>query len=100
MLVEGDLDLLKNQPQLRSIRNGEWTLEDIKDLFMSKQKTLDDLYINSSAIPNKIREKEIKQLLLNCLELQFGSLSNIVVDNGDKYLATLKNIKVLIDGAL
>jgi uncharacterized protein len=73
ILIEHDLDLERNREQLKSIRRGEWTQEQIQDFFTTKERTLEDVYIKS-----KLRQKpaieEIKELLMNCLEEYFGRL--------------------------
>ena len=37
ILVEGDLDLLRNREQLKSIRRGEWTIEQLNQYFTEKE---------------------------------------------------------------
>jgi uncharacterized protein len=98
MMVEGDLDLQQSQSQLRSIRNGEWTIEEIKSYFATKQPILDKLYIESNAIPYKIQEKEIKNLLLKCLEEHYGSIDNLlkIPENITKEKDILNQIKTLV----
>ena len=81
ILVEGDLDLERNREQLKAIRRGEWTLEQLKDYFNSKEKSLEELYAKSN-LPHGPREDEIKQLLLNCLEHHYGSLQGALVIPG------------------
>jgi len=78
ILVEGDMDLERNREQLKSIRRGEWTLEQIDEYFNSKEKQLEELYVSSTAVPNLIRETDIKNLLMNCLEEHYGNLDNLV----------------------
>jgi hypothetical protein len=77
ILTEGDLDLERNREQLKAIRNGEWTLDQLKDYFSSKERELETLY-TSSKLPHGPDEGAVKQLLLDCLEQHFGSLSNAV----------------------
>jgi len=83
ILIEQDLDLQRSKEQLISIRKGEWKLEDILAYFDHKEKLLEEAYIKSN-LPHFIREREIKQLLLNCLEEFYGTVSNTIkkeVDN-------------------
>jgi len=79
ILIEGDLDLERNNEQLKSIRRGEWTLAQIKEYFFSKEKDLEKLYIESK-LPHSPDEPRIKKLLLNCLEEYFGTLENCIVE--------------------
>lgn len=77
ILSEETLDLERNREQLKSIRRGEWALRDIEDYFTEKERLLESLY-TSSKLPHKPRYDEIKQLLVNCLEEHYGSLSGCV----------------------
>ncbi len=80
ILIEGDLDLQRNREQLKSIRNGEWTQEQIINYFESKEKELESLY-TSSKLPHSPDENIIKGLLLECLEMHYGSLDNAIYTN-------------------
>lgn len=87
ILIEHDLDLERNREQLKSIRRGEWTKEQIQNYFNDKEKQLEKVYLES-----KLRHKPaipaIKVLLLACLEQYFGSL--------DKMIKTEKNCSMLV----
>ena len=78
ILVEHDLDLERNREQLKSIRRGEWELEEIENYFSSKERELESLY-TSSKLQHSPDEGKIKQLLINCLEEYFGSLGNCLI---------------------
>lgn len=95
ILMEHDLDLQRNREQLKSIRRGEWTLEDIEKYFVDKEKSLEKLYIESS-LRHKPNEVEIKELLLNCLEQHFGNLDSVVKIEG-KHFLILQQIKDLVN---
>jgi len=73
ILIEGDLVLDRNREQLKAIREGMWTLEQIQSYFYEKEKTLEDTYQKSS-LPWGPDEGKIKIILLNCLEEFYGSL--------------------------
>jgi predicted nucleotidyltransferase len=95
ILVEHDLDLERHREQLKAIRRGEWTVEQIKDFFQSKEKHLEDLY-HSSTLPYKPDEDKIKQLLLSCLEQYYGTLKNaIVIPN--QFESLKKDMQELLD---
>lgn len=81
ILVEGDLDLERNREQLKSIRRGEWKLEDIEEYFQAKEKELESVYLTSK-LPHSPDEDAVKALLMNCLEEHYGSLSNAIVMPG------------------
>jgi predicted nucleotidyltransferase len=77
ILVEGDLDLQRNNEQLKSIRRGEWKLEDLVSYFVDKEKILEKTYAESP-LRKYPDEFVIKDVLLNCLETHFGDISTAV----------------------
>ena len=78
ILIEGDLDLQRNNEQLKSIRRGEWTTQQGFEYFNSKEKSLEELY-SKSTLPHFPNEELIKNLLLQCLEQHYGSLDKVIV---------------------
>ena len=98
ILTEGTIDLKRNREQLKSVRRGEWKIENIKEYFAKKESELETLYTNS-----KLRyspdEESIKQLLLNCLEHHYGNLGNIV-SQPDKYKNVLFKIQKEIENII
>lgn len=68
------LNLQRAKEQLKAIRNGEWTLENVKTFFMHAESSLEEAY-HASTLPHTPNETAIKELLLNCLEHHYGSLS-------------------------
>lgn len=94
ILVEGDIDLMRNREQLKSIRRGEWKMEDIEAHFARKEKDLGTVYLESK-MPDKPDEKRIRQLLVDCLEEHFGDLSTVVAKT-DSSTDILKQIKELV----
>ena len=95
ILMEGDIDLQRNNEQLKAIRRGEWTEERLRQWFAEKESHLERAYAESTlrATPD---EAEIKALLLNCLEEHYGSLEGCVVDP-DRAVAALRNIQAELD---
>lgn len=77
ILDHHDLDLEANREQLKSIRRGEWTLDELRDWFQAKEKQLEELNAKST-LRNKPDEEAIKKLLLECLEMHYGSLSEAI----------------------
>ena len=77
--MEGDIDLQRNNEQLKAIRRGEWTEERLREWFADKESHLERVYAESKlrATPD---EPKIKALLLNCLEEHYGSLEGCVVE--------------------
>lgn len=77
ILILGDLDLQRAREQMKSIRRGEWKEQDIYDWFTEKEKQLEKLYIDSK-LPYSPNENKIKSLLIECLEMHYGSLDKCV----------------------
>lgn len=96
ILEEHDLDLTRNREQLKAIRNGEMSLERIKDYFELKEKHLEDLY-HSSTLPVKPNEEMIKNLLLECLEMFYGSLDKAIKDNDSIAQTKLEQIRKILE---
>ena len=82
ILTEEDIDLTRNREQLKSIRRGEWEKEQIVEYFDTKEKSLEQAYLNSK-LRNKPNEKMIKDLLLNCLEQHYGTIEGCVTLHKD-----------------
>jgi predicted nucleotidyltransferase len=78
ILVNHSLDLECNSAILKSIRNGEWTLARIEEWFTTKEKGLETLYVTSS-LPDYPDETKIKNILMDCIEQHYGSISHSVV---------------------
>lgn len=94
ILVNHDLDLECNGAILKSIRNGEWTLERLTEWFHNKEKSLEHIYA-SSILQNSPNENQIKKLLMECLEIHYGNLSNVV--NIDVNKNILIELQAVID---
>lgn len=91
ILHNGTLDLEKNKEQLKEIRRGLWTLEQVETYFAQKELHLEELYLNSN-LPIKPDEHKIRSLLLNCLEQHYGSLKGCI-QKPDEAIEALKNIQ-------
>jgi hypothetical protein len=94
ILTEETIDLKKNKDQLRSIRKGEWKLKEIKEWASNKEKELNLAFANSK-LKEKIDQNKVKELLIQCLEVQYGSLGSII-PNQDKYSIFYDEVKNLI----
>lgn len=97
ILIEGDLDLEEKgrREQMKAIRYGSMTQEEIHEWFAAKEKQLEALYANSS-LPHSPDEQAIKQLLIDCLEHHYGDLSRAFV-NPDREKLMLNAIAEIID---
>ncbi len=67
VLMEEDLDLQRNNEQLKAIRRGEWTEHRLRQWCADKESHLERVYAGSSlcATPD---EPKIRALLLSVLE--------------------------------
>lgn len=77
LLLEGDLDLQRNREMLKSIRRGEWSMEQILEYFEKKRLELESAKAKSP-LPSKANETEIRDLLVRCLELHYGDLGDCI----------------------
>lgn len=99
ILIEGDITLDRSREQLKSIRKGEWSFEQIVEYFEKKEKELESLY-TTSTLQYTYDEDIIKNLLLNVLEQHYGSLKNIIEkpNTVDTIISDLENILVKYRG--
>lgn len=95
ILMYEDIDLQRNNEYLKSIRRGEVTEKDIRYYFDQKVKHLEELQCESK-LRTKPDEKQLKQLLLNCLEHHYGNLDACVVQE-DKMIAAIRSFGKIID---
>jgi predicted nucleotidyltransferase len=99
ILIEHDLDLERNKEQLKSIRNGEWTLQRLEDWFQTKEKQLDELYLNSKLCYRPDYD-EIKRILLCCLEHKYGNLSSFYQSVDTSIIQKYNKILKVINGEI
>ena len=95
ILIEGDLDLQRSKEQLRSIRQGEWSIERIQEYFDQKMIALEESYAKST-LPYSADEPEIKRLLLRCLEEHYGSLDALIKRDVSAEVV-LKDLRALLE---
>jgi predicted nucleotidyltransferase len=95
ILLEGDIDLQRNNEQLKAIRRGEWTEDRLRRWFADKESHLERAYAEST-LRSTPDEPRIKALLLQCLEEHYGSLEGCVVEP-DRAVAALRNIQAELD---
>lgn len=95
ILQEGDLDVTRNREVLKSIRRGEWTQEQIRDWFTTKERQLDDLY-QRSTLRDKPDEQALKTLLLSCIENHYGSVDK-VVNKGDRTPQLMQELESVME---
>lgn len=77
ILEEHDLDIEANSDILKAIRRGDWSLERIKQYFSDQSKNMEELYAKST-LRYSCDIAEIRKIVLECLELHYGSLRDAV----------------------
>lgn len=80
IMVEGDIDLKRNNDQLKSIRRGEWKLEEIESYFSEKEKQLEKIY-NESKLPWGPKDgpqELVRKVLFQCIEEHYGSIDKYI----------------------
>lgn len=95
ILIEGDIDLQRDNDRLKAIRRGEWTEERLREWAAAKEADLERAYAASSlpAVPDEAR---LKALLRNCLEEHYGSLAGCVVEP-DRAATALRAVQAELD---
>lgn len=91
VLETGDLNLTKNNDELKAIRRGEWTLDRLKKEFEQRKLAAEEVYRKSTLqiLPDRVK---IKQLLLQCLEIHYGNLSDECIVRKELPITILQNI--------
>lgn len=95
VLEFGTIDLRRDNELYKSIRRGDWKLDDAKKWLVEKERVLSKLY-ETSTLRNTPAKAEIKQLLLDCLEMYFGSLEKCEFHNPDKYQTIVEQIREIV----
>ena len=95
ILMEEDIDLQRNNEQLKAIRRGEWTEDRLRQWCADKESHLERVYAESK-LRSTPDEPKIRALLLNCLEDHYGTLEGCVV-NPDRAVEALKNIQAELE---
>jgi hypothetical protein len=97
LLLEGDLDLQRNREMLKSIRRGEWTQDQVLDYFEKKRIDLETAR-TKRVLPAVPDERAIRDLLLRCLEMHYGTLEGCVRVPGQAE-DLLRRIREMIDAS-
>jgi hypothetical protein len=73
LLETGEMDLQRAKEPMKAIRRGEWKKEDLVKWAQDKAAELDVAFTNTK-LPQKPDEVQLKKLLIECLEMHYGSL--------------------------
>jgi predicted nucleotidyltransferase len=96
-LKEGDLEITRHAERLKAIRRGDVAEQEIRDWFTEQEKYLKKVY-EESKLPYSPNMDKIRDLLLRCLEIHYGSLEKAVI-NLDKESQTLRKLSEIIKEA-
>ena len=95
ILMEEDIDLQRNNEQLKAIRRGEWTEERLRTWCADTESHLERVCAESK-LRATADDAKIRALLLSCLEEHYGTLENCVV-NPDRAVEALRNIRAELE---
>lgn len=94
ILMDGDINLQRNKEQLKAVRRGDVSEEEIRKWASEKETQLEKLYIDS-----KLRyspdEEMIKTLLFQCLEEHYGNLDACIVQP-NRAIAVINKIRDIV----
>ena len=98
VLTTHTLDLMKDRELLKSIRRGEWSMDQLQKWVHKRESDLETLYTTSD-LRYAPDEPKIKELLFQCLEMKFGSLSAYFNLDGSNRVVydKMKRIKAIIE---
>lgn len=93
IMMEGTLDLDCNSKFLKSIREGEWSLEKIDEWLDEKEKQMENLY-TTSPLQHSPDQNKIRDLLLECIEMHYGKISTTITreTNMNALIADIKAV--------
>ena len=73
VLTTEDINLQENKKQLKHVKRGGWSYEQLEEFFDDKEKQLEKIKLEST-LREKSCEADIKDLLMECLEMHYGKL--------------------------
>lgn len=97
IMVEGDLDLESSREQLKAIRRGEWRLSELKNWFYEKELALTSIHATNDTVPLRVDYGKLRSVLMECLEMKFGSLSQMKGDGDMRAKVILNKLKAIIE---
>ena len=91
------MQLDRDRAMFKSIRRGEWSKDKLREWFDEQEKLMERRYkapLDEVPLPDRPDEDALKQVLIECLEMHYGSLTKAVVrpDAAGLILNELKNI--------
>lgn len=99
ILEHGDMDFSVNSAFLKEVRKGAFaTLDDLKEWYKAKETALDLLYHSDRVTLQKKPNREfLKEVLLACLEMKYGSLDKVYQGVEADVFRKLEQIKQIVN---
>ena len=97
ILRHGDMDLMRDKEELKYIRAGNYTIDQIETMFRERESMLEELYHSCDAIPDRPDVVRIQQLLVDCLEQHFGSLGEVEKQTGGAVGSLIRDVEAVLD---
>ncbi|MFA7287405.1 MAG: hypothetical protein WC055_00850 [Melioribacteraceae bacterium] len=99
-MTEGTLVLNQDgrRQQLRAIRNGEWTYDEVIKYVSDKEKHLEEVYLKCD-LPYSPEQNmpKIKEILLTCLEMWYEDARTLITDENNSTQLILSDLQNIID---
>lgn len=98
ILREGDLNLEAEhrRAMMKSVRNGEWNIEDVRKWYTEKEREMIELR-EKCDLPEKPDEPMVRQLLVDVLECHYGKFSQTELGNPDQLKVILREVSKIIN---
>lgn len=93
ILLYCDLNLIQGNEQLKFIREGGMSLEELNKYFEERLISLEYI-LHKSKLQEKPNHEELEELLMQCLEIHYGSLDKLVMNTSRdrKVLQEIQNL--------
>lgn len=78
ILASGDLNIDTRSDILNEVRSGAWDLDRFNEWIESRLSHIEHLKDNKNEIPHEADRLQIRKLLIECLEMNFGSLDKFL----------------------
>lgn len=94
ILKDRYLDVRRDRELIKSIKRGDWTLEQVEELAQNKMIELDKLVMETT-LPEKPDTELFRTLLLNLIESHYGNLSKYMKEDSGAELKIRKIKEIL-----
>lgn len=95
IMTEHTIDLQRNREQLKSIRRGEWSVDEIIEFAKTKELELEKVYLDCK-LPYSAPTEKIREILMHCLEMHYGSIDKLIKANSSKNDEIIMKIRDLL----